>query len=87
MSTQVQINRRGADAWELTRLTKIALPGEEAAWEYELIGRVVAERGAFWVDFPHWQDTGHAWHRQAGTGYATKKAAYRAVTERQQRAS
>ncbi len=83
MSAQYQVVRRGAEAWEVARVARIA----PDASEYEVVGQVVlCDDGLYRVELPLWQDIGHAWDRQP-RGYQLPRGALRALLDKFRRAS
>jgi hypothetical protein len=81
---QVQVVKRGVETWELTRV-EMDSAGKNVH-EYTLLGRIIRDGDWYYVELPHWQDIGYAWHR-VERGWVTRKAALRALVDREKRAS
>lgn len=81
----IQVIRRGAAIWEVTRVKSLPATREnEAVNEYETIGRIVKDRERFWVEFPVWDEAPGAhqpdWRRQSRP-YLLHQGALRAITD------
>lgn len=76
-SNQIQVVRRAAEEWEVTRVRP--LYGD--VWEYEVIGRVVGDGGLYYAELPVWSvgESGYTWRRQP-RGYVLVRGALRSIT-------
>ena len=74
----VQVVNRGAEVWELTRVTELW----KGTHEYELIGRVIrsVDDGLYYAELPLWQDIGHAWNR-VGKGRLIPRPLFKWIEE------
>jgi hypothetical protein len=77
-SSQVQVIRRAAAEWEVTRVRELW----DNVWDYELIGRVVGAGGLYYAELPEWRtgEQGYTWRRQS-RGFALPRGALRVITD------
>jgi hypothetical protein len=73
---QIQVIRRGAENWELTRVDEIW----KGAHEYETIGRVRRDGALYYVDLPDWKEETFTWKRQP-RGYLIPRAAFKFIID------
>lgn len=76
-TAQIQVVRRGAEEWEVTRVRLLW----DEVWEYEVIGRVVADGGLYYAERPEWRtgEQGYTWRRQS-RGFQLPRGALRSIT-------
>lgn len=67
----LQIVRRGAECWELTRVEKI-----NGAHHYETIARVLRDGALYYVEFAEWKEESFVWKREP-RGYLLPEPAFK----------
>lgn len=74
----IQVIRRGAESWEITRVSK-----RDEVHEFEPIGWVRRDGDLYYAYFPLWKGDEIEWDKQP-RGYLLPRAAVRAVTDRKE---